>query len=333
MSQSIECKEQIFFSGSSIVSSNTSFELDDDIGLRRPQLSKELQEVYDTLMNFQKRDSTEESIVAIPQLAKPKEEEEIDNSDRLSDILAAYGSGRKSEEKPSKEYFIPVDYHTYQKWLHQKDYDHHIAIRTEVNVKPKATKRKNKPIVALQDDVDPGDDTSQDAADLISQESKELEKQHIEPTVKVIAHPDHVLSPQMSLKSAKPDSIEEVLQSPPPPMTMPEQDLPDTPFKDEEEERDENFVIESDLNEKLYSSESESQQQPPKQEVLTKPRKLSLSSSSSSSLLPKVAEARKPKMPLKIHTESESSTATKKKQINESEVSGPEMENDDDFWN
>ena len=41
-------------------------------------------------MNFQKRDSTEESIVALPQLAKPKEnQEEDDISDRLSDILAA----------------------------------------------------------------------------------------------------------------------------------------------------------------------------------------------------------------------------------------------------
>ena len=323
-----------------------------------------MQEVYDTLMNFQKRDSTEESIVALPQLAKPKEnQEEDDISDRLSDILAAYG-GRKSEEeiqesyhphqqplvempkaskKPSKEYFIPVDYHTYQKWLHQHDYDH--VPHNGVNVKPKATKRKNKPIVAIHDDVDPGDDTSQDAADLISQESKELEKQHIEPTVKVIAHPDrHVnQSPKTSLKSEKRESLEEVLQSLP---TMPEQeeDLPDTSIKDNDdeedviEERDENFVIESDLNEKLYSSESESQHPPVEAipNVLTKPRKLSLSSSSSSSLLPKAAEARKPEMPakLQIHTESETSTAaTKKKQINESEVSGPEMENDDDFWN
>ena len=186
---------------------------------------------------------------------------------------------------------------------------------------------------------------SQDAADLISQESKELEKQHIEPTVKVIAHPDrHVnQSPKTSLKSEKRESLEEVLQSLP---TMPEQeeDLPDTSIKDNDdeedviEERDENFVIESDLNEKLYSSESESQHPPVEaiRNVLTKPRKLSLSSSSSSSLLPKAAEARKPEMPakLQIHTESETSTAaTKKKQINESEVSGPEMENDDDFWN
>ena len=248
--------------------------------------------------------------------------------------------------KPSKEYFIPVDYHTYQKWLHQNDHvlppHHH---HNGVNVKPKASKRKTKPIVAIDDDVDPGDDTSQDAADLISQESKELEKQHIEPTVKVIAHPDrhHVIqSPKTSLKSAKGESLEEVLQSP---QTMLEQeeDLPDTPIKNDDvmEERDENFVIESDLNEKLYSSESESQQHPPVEaiipKVLTKPRKLSLSSSSSSlCLLPKAAEARKPEMPtakLQIHTESESSIATKKKQINESEVSGPEMENDDDFWN
>ena len=107
-------------------------------------------------MNFQKRDSTEESIVALPQLAKPKEnQEEDDISDRLSDILAAYG-GRKSEEeiqesyhphqqplvempkaskKPSKEYFIPVDYHTYQKWLHQHDITDTIPTTTTISVR------------------------------------------------------------------------------------------------------------------------------------------------------------------------------------------------------
>ena len=199
-----------FFSASSILSSNTSFELDDDIGLRRPQLSKELQEVYDTLMNFQKRDSAEESFVAVkPQVAQPRDEE--DESDRLSDILAAYGGGKRQEIQESyhqhvhlatdlpkaerkNEYFIPVDYDTYQAWLHQKkDFDHVAHIRNAVNVIPKATKRITKPIVALHDEADPGDDTSQDAADLISQESKEDKQlEHLEPAVKVIAHPDRV---------------------------------------------------------------------------------------------------------------------------------------------
>ena len=98
----------------------------DDIGLKRPQLSKDLQEVYDTLMNFQKRDSVDDSLMTIPRpVNNPKVEE--DHSDRLSDILAAYGADQGSnppysELKATKnEYFIPVDYETYQKWLHQND--------------------------------------------------------------------------------------------------------------------------------------------------------------------------------------------------------------------
>ena len=310
-------------------------------------------------MNFQKRDSTEESFVAVkPQVAQPRDEE--DESDRLSDILAAYGGGKRQEIQESyhqhvhlapdmpkaerkNEYFIPVDYDTYQAWLHQKkDFDHVAHIRNAVNVIPKATKRITKPIVALHDEADPGDDTSQDAADLISQESKE-EKQldHLEPAVKVIAHPDRVnQSPNSaSLKKTIENGDSDIEARKKSISPMLEETIPDSPVKDKDEvveERDENFVLESDLNEKLYSSESESQPPQDVPKVLTKPRKLSLSSSSSS-VLPPAAVERKKEMPkkLQIQTESESSTATKKKQSTkiESEVSGPEMDNDDDFWN
>ena len=120
-----------------------------------------------------------------------------------------------------------------------------------------------------------------------------------------------------------------------------------------EEERDENFVIESDnIDDKLYSSESESPQikpvvsppqvaAPPCQtknnKIITK-TKLSLSSSSSSSG-PKVPVAAEPLVakPLHFKSESEASEATdvpnKKKRAIDEDVSGPEMDDIDDFWN
>ena len=122
-----------------------------------------------------------------------------------------------------------------------------------------------------------------------------------------------------------------------------------------EEERDENFVIESDnIDDKLYSSESESPQikpvvsppqvaAPPCQtknnKIITKTKpKLSLSSSSSSSG-PKVPVAAEPLVakPLHFKSESEASEATdvpnKKKRAIDEDVSGPEMDDIDDFWN
>ena len=121
----------------------------------------------------------------------------------------------------------------------------------------------------------------------------------------------------------------------------------------DDEERDENFVIESDnIDDKLYSSESESPEVKPvtppvvaapcqtKNNIITKPKKLSLSSASSSSgpKVPMVSEPRVAK-PLHFKSESEASEATdaapnKKKRAFDEDLSGPEMDNDvDDFWN
>ena len=115
----------------------------------------------------------------------------------------------------------------------------------------------------------------------------------------------------------------------------------------EEDERDENFVIESEnIDEKLYSSESSDShgiqndhvQAPP---VSTRPpaaqaTKLTLSSSSSS-LSPKkpVAEVKKAK-PIQLKSESDASESVPnqpKKSAFDEEISGPEMEMEDDFWN
>ena len=101
-------------------------------------------------------------------------------------------------------------------------------------------------------------------------------------------------------------------------------------------ERDENFVIESDANvDKLYSSESESL--PKKKPNTTKiiPKKsnvLSSSSSSSHSLLKPNIESTKPKIKtLQLQSESESSEPAPVRK--DDDVSGPEMDVADDFWN
>ena len=337
-----------------MISNNTSFE-QDDIGLRRPQLSKELQEVYDTLMNFQKRDSEhDESLVdtRYPRTSIPlnhvNNSNEVDNSDRLSDMLAAYGVNQDSYETPQQpkvkqsEYFIPVDYETYQKWLHEKD---------KVKANDSKVLRKGKPAkkvakaLHVDEDIDPGDDTSQDAADIISQESKEdkeqfkelqepqesIRPQHVEASIKIIAHPDHVESPKSKTSLRNPpllkqESLNDFRKSPP--------ELEESEKEVEQiEDRDENFVIESDLNEKLYSSKSESR--PLENAVKMKQTPLKLDLSSSSSLSP-VVDLSKKEMPkkLRIHSDSESSAVIKTKQNKaDSDVSGPEMENDDDFWN
>ena len=134
-----------------------------------------------------------------------------------------------------------------------------------------------------------------------------------------------------------------------------DQDEDEQHHKTESEERDENFVIESDnIDDKLYSSESESPEiklvtppviaaapcQTKNNNIITKPKKLSLSSASSSSG-PKVPMAAAPRVakPLHFKSESEASEATdaapnKKKRAFDEDLSGPEMDNDvDDFWN
>ena len=114
----------------------------------------------------------------------------------------------------------------------------------------------------------------------------------------------------------------------------------------EEDERDENFVIESEnIDEKLYSSESSDShgihnnqvQAPP---VSTRPnaqaKKLTLSSSSSASSPKKpVPEVKKAK-PIQLKSESDASESVPhqpKKSAFDEEISGPEMEMEDDFWN
>ena len=63
----------------------------DDIIPNRPEMSKDLQEVYETLVNFQKRDSSALQSFSLPQNNTIKQQDSLEDSDRLSDILAAYG--------------------------------------------------------------------------------------------------------------------------------------------------------------------------------------------------------------------------------------------------
>ena len=63
----------------------------DDIIPNRPEMSKDLQEVYETLVNFQKRDSSALQSFSLPQNNTTKQQDSLEDSDRLSDVLAAYG--------------------------------------------------------------------------------------------------------------------------------------------------------------------------------------------------------------------------------------------------
>ena len=101
-------------------------------------------------------------------------------------------------------------------------------------------------------------------------------------------------------------------------------------------ERDENFVIESDANvDKLYSSESESLPKKKPNTTIIIPKKsnvLSSSSSSSHSLLKPNLVSTKPKIKtLQLQSESESSEPAPARK--DDDVSGPEMDVADDFWN
>ena len=192
------------------------------------------------------------------------------------------------------------------------------------------------------EEIDPGDDTSQDAADLSSQETKGNEI--IDFPMK--SSPKNIIQPEPQ-KQIVADIIEKSVEivpspsSPKPKLASPilqkldrKENIRVEMMKSESEERDENFVIESDnIDEKLYSSESESPIVAKNSKNITQKPKLSLSSSSISSPKKKKVNSK----PLQLKSESEASEVispshTKAKSGYE-DVSGPEMENDDDFWN
>ena len=106
------------FSATSVATqSDDSIELDEEIGLNRNHLSKDLQDVYDNLINFQKRDNSTAQSYAYP-VETPRSVRYSDDNEQLSEIMAHYGV-KMNEETPrdEKEYFIPVDYETYNRWL------------------------------------------------------------------------------------------------------------------------------------------------------------------------------------------------------------------------
>jgi len=330
----------------------------DDIVPNRPEMSKDLQEVYETLVNFQKRDSsTALQSFSLPQFQNKtiKQQDSLEDSDRLSDILAAYGikttdddsiKVKKPEEKKiaaknGGEFFIPVDYETYAKWMAERQNQKLPSpINPPVIERPIVQNNANNLSVAEQE---ADDDTSQDAADLNSQESKDekskseksksekseklvkKEPAPVDAFVHVIGHPDEQNSPKSA--SLKKDNLVIV----------------DKPLEQSHSEdlkiveRDENFVIESDANndDKLYSSESESLPKK-KPNVLPVKKSAVLSSSSSSSNSP-LKPKKEPSIPkiktLQLQSESESSEPAPQAARRDEDVSGPEMDVADDFWN
>ena len=217
----------IFFSATSVATqSDDSIGLDDidvdDIGLNRNHLSKDLQDVYDTLMNFQKRDTSTQSYAfanlktsTTTQQSKPQSSYNSDN-EQLSQIMANYGvkfnNDQEGQQSPvlvvpsknhpqqhhddDKEYFIPVDYETYSKWMQQKKLiceepdlapkDPKVVVKQGLKKTVRPPKKETRARKALLEEIDPGDDTSQDAADLSSQETKENEVQLLIPLMELI---------------------------------------------------------------------------------------------------------------------------------------------------
>ena len=203
----------LFFSATSVATqSDDSIGLDDievdhDIGLNRNHLSKDLQDVYDTLMNFQKRDTSTQSyafanLKTSTTTQQSKQQSSYSDNEQLSQIMANYGvkfNNDQEEQSPAlplknhppqhddKEYFIPVDYETYSKWMQQKKILHgpdlmalpkDPKVLVEQGLKKTVTRPLRKETrKAVLEEIDPGDDTSQDAADLSSQETKENEVQ------------------------------------------------------------------------------------------------------------------------------------------------------------
>ncbi len=317
----------------------------DDIGLNRPQMSKDLQEVYESLMNFQKRDTSSFSSPVIKPSKYDKDEAESSplDDDKLSDILAAYGVRLETdkpkravaETKPKKgEYFIPVDYETFCKWKGEQQKPPSVPKQPEPRKDfptPEPRHLVNQ-ISDAYDDPDGGDDTSQDAADLETQESNaaatidgKMKDEPIEAQVNIIGHPDEVKEDSYSYAAPIAASASEHKRY----------EINDEVLK---MESDVKFVMESDNNadEKLYSSESESipkaQKRVEKKSTTAAALNLSSSSSKSSKSPSKVAKKDAPKvMTLQIQSESESNDAKNAK--DDDDLSGPEVEDVDDFWN
>ena len=159
-------------------------------------------------MNFQKRDTSTQSyafanLKTSTTTQQSKQQSSYSDNEQLSQIMANYGvkfNNDQEEQSPAlplknhppqhddKEYFIPVDYETYSKWMQQKkirepdlapppkDPKFEQGLKKKTVRPPKETRRK-----AVLEEIDPGDDTSQDAADLSSQETKENEVQLLIP--------------------------------------------------------------------------------------------------------------------------------------------------------
>merc|ERR1712109_396517 len=79
----------------------------DDIGLNRNHLSKDLQDVYDTLMNFQKRDTSTQSyafanLKTSTTTQQSKQQSSYSDNEQLSQIMANYGVkfNNDQEEQP-----------------------------------------------------------------------------------------------------------------------------------------------------------------------------------------------------------------------------------------
>ena len=72
-------------------------------------MSKDIQEVYESLMNFQKRDSSMMQSFSMPPQKKTLEQQDsVEDSDRLSDILAAYGIKPKSDDNSIEVNRVPM---------------------------------------------------------------------------------------------------------------------------------------------------------------------------------------------------------------------------------
>ena len=164
-------------------------------------------------MNFQKRDTSTQSyafanLKTSTTTQQSKQQSSYSDNEQLSQIMANYGVKFNNDQQegqqslvPSKnhpanhdedkEYFIPVDYETYAKWMQQKkirepdlapppkDPKVEQGLKKKTVRPPKEMTRRK----AVLEEIDPGDDTSQDAADLSSQETKENEVQLLIPLI------------------------------------------------------------------------------------------------------------------------------------------------------
>ncbi len=309
----------------------------------------------------------------------------------LSELMAAYGVNRRSPRQQQHQqqhnhsqppppappqnqgYFIPVDYETYSKWLQSQNHQSSQAPvpgggpvgpglgapRRSPGVPANA---KNEALVV--DDADAGEDTSQDAADLVSQEnSKEnLRNDLVKASVQVHHQGGRRLSQshQEQPNPSRPSFTEighpdtggkSTSHSDPEADKNNEKKVVTDEDDDDDDDRDENFVIESDnIDDKLYSSETEPNESPKVVAAATSkmkfekasPRKPRSSVSSSTSDDPGDNKKRDAKskftkppmvMTLQLQSETDSEQVNGRGRGRDEDISGPEMENDDDFWN